>query len=64
MTAALYSLPRELHLDFARAREELDDARHRQRQKDTPDHRSAVAACLTRIDAVLDMYLETLGPRA
>lgn len=64
MTAVLYSLSRELHLDFTRAREELDDARQRQRQKDTPDHRSAVAACLTRIDAVLDMYLESLGLRA
>jgi|tagenome__1003787_1003787.scaffolds.fasta_scaffold14590153_1 hypothetical protein len=61
MTVVLHSLPRELHLDFARAREELADARRRQWQKDTPQHRSAVAACLTRIDAVLDMYLESVG---
>jgi hypothetical protein len=63
MTSVIDTLPAELHVDFTRARGELADARRRQRQKDTPDHRSAVAACLTRIDAVLDMYLEALRPR-
>jgi hypothetical protein len=46
MTSVIHSVPAELHVDFTRG-VELAEARHQQRHKDTLDHRSAVAACLT-----------------
>ena len=55
--AVLESLDQELRRDFARASHGLTQARQRQRAKDTPMHRSAVAQGVARIDAVLDMYL-------
>jgi hypothetical protein len=64
MTTVIDSLPMELRRDFTRAHGELADARRRLRQKDAPDHRSAVDQCLARIDAVLDMYLDVLAVRA
>ena len=48
-----------LLLDFAVASVELWKTRHKLRIKDTPDHRDAVAAAGERLDAVLDMYLDT-----
>jgi hypothetical protein len=53
----------ELEVDFAQAATELAEARTRQAQKDTPDHRVAVAECSARLDAVLDMYLDAGFPR-
>ena len=47
-----------LLLDFAVASVDLWKARHKQRIKDTPDHRDAVTAAGDRVDAVLDMYLD------
>jgi hypothetical protein len=63
MTAVIDGVATELRLDFARAHRRLAEARRRQRQKDTPERRSVVAECLTRVDAVLDMYLQTLAPQ-
>ena len=48
----------QLSLDFTRACDQLVEARHRQRRKDTPATRATVADCATSIDAVLDVYLE------
>ena len=49
---------RTTHRDsFSRARTRLAEARRRQRDKDTPAHRAAVAARLAEIDAVLDAHL-------
>lgn len=47
-----------LETDFALGCVEWSAARSRQRRKDTPAHRAAVADAGARIDAVLDMYLE------
>jgi hypothetical protein len=49
----------ELSSFFGRACGELDQARRRQRGKDSPAHRAAVTACRQEIDAILDLYLET-----
>ena len=48
----------ELEVDFATAACELAEARALRAEKDTPDHRAAVAECSARLDAVLDMYLD------
>jgi hypothetical protein len=47
-----------LRADFGAARRELAEARIRKQQKDTPDNRADVARALTRVDAVLDTYLD------
>lgn len=47
-----------LRADFGAARRELAEARSRQQRKDTPGNRADVARALTRVDAVLDTYLE------
>jgi hypothetical protein len=44
--------------EFTRASEDLIEARHQRRTKDTPAHRAAVAQAWERVDAVLDLYLE------
>ena len=65
MTTAVAPLPAGENLltvlstDFTAACRELALAQHLQRGKDTPGHRTAVAEARDRIDAVLDMYLET-----
>ncbi len=46
-----------LDVDFSIARSDLADARFRQRLKDTPGNRAAVAAARARMDDVLDMHL-------
>ena len=62
MTTICASLADELQLDFSRARVQLDEARLRQAEEDTPATRAAVVRWLRFIDAVLDMYLDTRGP--
>jgi hypothetical protein len=64
MTHATPDPRAELEADFSRARERLVQARHRQQEKDTPDHRAAVAACLASTDLVLDLYLTVGAARA
>jgi hypothetical protein len=61
MTVLIEDLRTELLIDFAGVCEELAEARLRQQQKDTPQHRAAVAECLAWIDSVLDVYLEVWG---
>ena len=51
----------ELDLRLVQARARLADARCEQLKKDTPGHRNAVAECVSRIDALLDMYLEAFS---
>ena len=51
----LFSLLRAAFEDVCR---EVAEAQDRQRGKDTPAHRSAVAEARDRVDALLDMYLE------
>jgi hypothetical protein len=63
MTMTTSDLRDELEVDFARASCQLTEARRLQAEKDTPDHRAAVAECSARIDAVLDMYLDACSPR-
>ena len=57
------SLADELQHDFSRAHVQLAEARRHQAEEDTPATRAAVARWLSSIDAVLDMYLDTSGPR-
>jgi hypothetical protein len=58
MTATLLSLRDELRVAFAGARQELAEARLLQERKDTPEHRAALSECRSRMDAVLDLYLD------
>jgi hypothetical protein len=48
----------QLELDLEQARARLAAARREQLRKDTPGHRGLVVECVSRIDALLDMYLE------
>jgi hypothetical protein len=52
------NLRSELQFGLVQARARLAEARCEQLKKDTAGHRTAVAECLSRIDALLDMYLE------
>jgi len=63
MTLAVDTLGGVLGLEFSLACSDLADARAEVGRKDTPAHRAAVAAVLTRIDALLDMYVEAGGAR-
>lgn len=63
MTARPRSLADDLRSDFAQARADLRAARLAQQAKDSPAHRTAVAAQRTRIDALLDLYLEVSDHR-
>jgi hypothetical protein len=51
-----------LGVDLARARITLLEARLRQALKDTSGNRAAVAEARSRIDALLDMYVDAGGP--
>ena len=62
MTTNCASLADELQHDFSRARVGLAEARLHQAEKDTLATRAAVACWLSFIDAVLDMYLDTVAP--
>jgi hypothetical protein len=57
------SLADQLSSEFTQACAELAQARHRQRRKDTTAHRVAVTEWLTKIDVVLDLFLETAADR-
>ena len=63
MTVTVNTLGTVLGLEFSLACSELADARARARSKDTPAHRAAVRDVLTRIDGLLDMFLDAGGPR-
>ncbi len=58
MTVTIDDIRTELDVDLCLARQQLLEARLRQRRKDTPANRAAVAECWTRIDTVLDICLE------
>jgi hypothetical protein len=47
--------------EFAATCDRLAEARHRQRQKDSPSNRALVADCWARVDAVLDLALDAEG---
>jgi hypothetical protein len=49
--------------DFRTVCQEFTEAREQRAGKDTPAHRTAVTESLSRIDALLDMYLETRTAR-
>jgi hypothetical protein len=61
MTARFAGRADEFQHPFSRARAQLVEARRKQAERDTPANRAAVAGCLTLMEALLDMYLET-GP--
>jgi hypothetical protein len=63
VTTIVDSLESALDLDFASACTELADARFQQSCKDTPVNRTAVAEARSRMDAVLDMYLDAVARR-
>jgi hypothetical protein len=63
MTVSTTDILDQLTIDLTGARAELDAARLRQAQKDTPGHRAAVAGCRTRIDDLLDLYSSLCGGR-
>jgi hypothetical protein len=63
LTVTTSDLRDELEVDFTRASCALTEARFLQAEKDTPEHRAAVAECSARVDAVLDMYLDACFPR-
>jgi hypothetical protein len=56
---ALPGLFDDLRSDFTQACTEYAQARRRQQAKDTPAHRAAVLDSRARIDAILDVHLET-----
>jgi hypothetical protein len=64
MTSPTIDLRAELESDFGRARQRLVEARLRQQVKDSPHHRSEVAACRAGIDMVLDLYLTVVAAPA
>jgi hypothetical protein len=49
----------QIRIDFAQAGTELAQARLRLRDEDSRANRAAVAECSARVDAVLDLFLET-----
>lgn len=57
------SLQTTLDRDFRTACDEFAEARQQRARKDTPAHRTAVAESLSRVDALLDMYLEVRAAR-
>ncbi|MGY1638691.1 hypothetical protein ACI78V_18755 [Geodermatophilus sp. SYSU D00742] len=61
MTTTTTGVHEQLLDDLAGACADLDAARLRQAQKDTPTHRADVAACRERIDALLDLHLSLGG---
>jgi hypothetical protein len=61
MITTVDSLESTLNLDFTIVCSELASARFEQSCKDTPGNRAAIAEAHARIDAVLDMYLDTAG---
>jgi hypothetical protein len=61
ITTAVDNLETVLGMDFTTACGELAEARFQQSCKDTPSHRVAVTEARARVDAVLDMYLDTVG---
>ena len=63
MITTVYTLESALGLAFATTCGDLAEARLQRHHKDTPANRAAVAEARARIDAVLDMYLETGGVR-
>jgi hypothetical protein len=63
MTAVHDSVRDELASAFSRYCAQLAEARRRQRRKDTPSNRDAVAECRARVDAVLDLYLDIVWPQ-
>lgn len=63
LPAAADHLRRAIELDFASMCTQLTEARQRQRQKDSTGNRASVAECRARIDAILDLHLETEGRR-
>jgi hypothetical protein len=61
--AAAVDVATQIRLDLSTLRRQLAEARLRQRRKDSPAARHAVTDRLERIDALLDMQLETQHPR-
>ena len=59
MTIVQDTLGNAILLDLTRAWVELTEARTLQAERDSADHRAAVAECQARIDSLLDMFLET-----
>jgi hypothetical protein len=58
MTITLNNICDELEVDLGLARQKHIEAQARQKEKDTPENRAAVAEIWTRIDTILDLLLE------
>jgi hypothetical protein len=61
MTVTVDTLGTVLGIEFSLACSELADVRAEVRRNDTPANRAAVRDVLTRIDVLLDMFLEAGG---
>jgi hypothetical protein len=61
MSTLMTDLHTELDVDLAGAAMELADARLRRQHKDSAAHRGAVSEWLERIDALLDLRLDSDG---
>jgi hypothetical protein len=59
MISTVDDLASVLDLDLSTSCRELAEARFQRACKDTPSNRAAVAGARARIDALLDMYLES-----
>ncbi len=60
MTIVRDHLVDQISVDFVEACAELARAQLRRQEKDSRTNRAAVATCHAQIDAVLDLFLETL----
>jgi hypothetical protein len=58
MTVTLDNIRDELEVDFGLACQKLIEAQARQKERDTPENRAAVAQTWRRIDTILDLLLE------
>ena len=59
MTIVQDTLAGEVLLDLSGARSELGEALRQQAERDSAENRAVVAECHARIDALLDLFLET-----
>ena len=63
LTLNAESLTDGIRFDFGQVRADLIDARYEQQRKDTPAARARLQDCMTRMNAVLDMWNDSAPAR-